>query len=103
MYTGKTLDGKAFDSNVDSTIAHHTDPLVFPVGAGQMIPGVDEGVALLKKGSKATLYLPSPLAYGAQSPSPNVAPNSILIFEVEITEVKAESAKKTMQMPAPTK
>ncbi len=103
-YTGKTLDGKAFDSNVDTAIGHHgTDALVFPVGAHQMIPGVDEGVALLKKGSKATLYLPSPLAYGPQSPSPAVAPNSILIFEVEITDVKAESMQKGMQMPKPAK
>ena len=104
MYTGKTLEGKAFDSNQDTTIGHHgSDPLVFPVGAHQMIPGVDEGVALLKKGSKATLYLPSPLAYGAQSPSPNVAPNSILIFEVEITDVKAASApgKMPKQVPMP--
>ena len=100
-YTGKTLDGKAFDSNIDTTVGHHgTEPLVFSVGQGQMIPGVDEGVALLKKGTKATLYLPSPLAYGAQSPSPNVAPNSILIFDVEITEVKAASAPKQMEMPA---
>ncbi len=63
-----------------------------------MIPGVDEGVALLKKGSKATFYLPSPLAYGAQSAGPNVGPNSILIFMVEITEVKAASAQKSMPM-----
>lgn len=109
MYTGKTLDGKTFDSNVDTAISHHGDPLVFPVGAHQMIPGVDEGVALLKKGSKATLYLPSPLAYGAQSPSPNVAPNSILIFEVEITDVKAAGAggpggmPKSVPVPKPAK
>jgi FKBP-type peptidyl-prolyl cis-trans isomerase len=101
MYNGKTLDGKIFDSNIDTSISHHGEPLVFTVGQGQMIPGVDEGVGLLKKGTKATLYLPSPLAYGAQSPSPNVAPNSILIFEVEITEVKAASPQKTMQMPRP--
>ena len=93
-YTGKTLDGKAFDSNVDTAIGHHgTELLKFPVGAGQMIPGVDEGVGLLKKGSKATLYLPSPIAYGAQSPSPNIAPNSVLVFEVEIVDVKSSEAK----------
>jgi FKBP-type peptidyl-prolyl cis-trans isomerase len=53
-----------------------------------MIPGMDEGVALLKKGAKATLYLPSPIAYGAQAAGPDVPPNSILIFDVEITDVK---------------
>ena len=102
-YTGKTLDGKAFDSNVDTSVGHHgTDALKFTVGMGQMIPGVDEGVTMLKKGSKATLYLPSPLAYGAQSPGPNIAPNSVLIFDVEITEVKAAEENKQMaQQPQP--
>jgi FKBP-type peptidyl-prolyl cis-trans isomerase len=86
-YTGKTLDGKPFDSNLDSTF-HHTEPLEIHVGTGGVIPGMDEGLTLLKKGSKATIYIPSPLAYGAQSPSPDVAPNSILIFEMDVTDVK---------------
>jgi FKBP-type peptidyl-prolyl cis-trans isomerase len=90
MYTGRLLDGTAFDSNIDTAVGHHgNSPLVFPVGQGQMIPGVDEGVGLLKKGAKATLYLPSPIAYGPQSPSPTVPPNAVMIFEVEITDVKA--------------
>lgn len=94
-YTGKTLDGKAFDSNVDTAVGHHgTDLLRFPVGQGQMIPGVDEGIALLKKGSKATLYLPSPLAYGPQSPSPNIGPNAILVFDVEVMDVKDAPGNK---------
>ncbi len=100
-YTGKTLEGKAFDSNVDTSIGHHgTAPLTFKAGTGQMIPGMDEGVTLLKKGSKATLYLPSPLAYGAQAAGPEVGPNSILIFDVEITDVKtvADNSEKP-QMP----
>lgn len=102
-YTGKTLDGKAFDSNVDTAIGHHgTDPLTFPVGAHQMIAGVDEGVALLKKGAKATLYLPSPIGYGEQAP-PNIGPNMVLIFDVEITDVKAASAKPEMPMPTEAK
>ena len=104
-YTGKTLDGKAFDSNVDTAVGHHgTEPLTWPVGSGQMIPGMDEGAMLLKKGAKATLFLPSPLAYGPQSPNPHIAPNSVLIFEVEITDVKAASENKQPQMqgqPAP--
>lgn len=99
-YTGKTLDGKAFDSNVDTAIGHHgTEALKFPVGAHQMIPGVDEGVALLKKGAKATLFLPSPLAYGEQAP-PNIGPNAVLVFDVEITEVKDAPKQEPGQMPA---
>lgn len=90
-YTGKTMDGKVFDSNTDPAIAHGRPmkPLEIPVGAHAMIPGMDEGIALLKKGSKATLYLPSGLAYGPASPGPGIAPNSILIFDVEVKDVKS--------------
>ena len=92
MYTGKTLDGKAFDSNVDTTIGHHgTAPLSFAVGAHQMIPGVDEAAALLKKGAKATLYLPSQLGYGSRG-NGSIPPNAILVFDIEITDVKAAPA-----------
>jgi len=86
-YTGKTLDGKEFDSNLDEKF-HHVKPFEFTSGAGGVIRGWDEGVMLLKKGSKATLYVPSTLAYGPQSPSPELAPNSNLIFTVEVTDVK---------------
>lgn len=88
MYTGKTLAGKPFDSNVDPAF-HHTEPLQVNVGQGGVIPGFDEGLTLMKKGSKGTLYIPSPLAYGPQSPSADLAPNSILIFEIEVTDVKS--------------
>jgi FKBP-type peptidyl-prolyl cis-trans isomerase len=81
------MDGETFDSNIDTTF-HHKQPFTLPLGMGRVIPGWDEGLALLKKGSKATLYIPSPLAYGPQSPSPKIAPNSILIFEVEVTDIK---------------
>ncbi len=101
-YTGKTLDGKAFDSNVDTSVGHHgTAPLTWSAGSGQMIPGMDEGIQLLKKGAKATLYLPSPLAYGAQSPSPNIGPNSILMFDVEVLDVKAAAAPAAEAQPMP--
>ena len=83
IYTGKLLDGTTFDSNVGK-------PEAFTVkaGTGSVIPGFDEGIMLLKKGTKATLYIPSPLAYGEHSPSPSMPPNSILIFELEVTDVK---------------
>jgi len=101
MYTGKTLDGNIFDSNMDKEVAkkngHGSDPLTFVVGMGQMIPGVDEGAGLLKKGAKATLYLPSPIAYGPQSPNPSIPANAVMIFEVEITDVKAAEAAPAMK------
>ena len=54
---------------------------------------------MMKKGTKATLYIPSPLAYGPQSPTPAVPANSILIFTMEVTDVKAGSAKPSMSAP----
>lgn len=90
-YTGKTLDGTPFDSNVDPKF-QHVEPFTFAVGQGQVIPGWDEGVQLLKKGSKAKFFIPSPLAYGAQSPSADLPANSVLVFDVEVKEVAAAQA-----------
>lgn len=87
MYTGKLLDGKVFDSNIDPQF-QHTEPLEFPLGKGNVIPGWDEGIALLNKGAKATLFVPSPLAYGAQGNQGMIAPNSILVFDVELIDFK---------------
>lgn len=87
MYTGKLLDGTEFDSNKGK------DALKVKAGAGSVIPGFDEGIMLLKKGTKATLYIPSALAYGEHSPTPSMPPNSILIFELEVSDVKAADVK----------
>lgn len=87
-YTGKTIDGKVFDSNTDSAF-NHVQPFTFEIGKGQVIAGWDIGVGILKKGSKATLYIPSPMAYGERSPSPSIPKNAILIFDVEVTNVLA--------------
>ena len=90
MYKGQTFAGKVFDSNMDSTF-RHTDPLGFQVGTGQMIRGFDEGVRLLREGGRGRFYIPSTLAYGAQSPSPDIKPFEHLIFEVQVLSVKAEA------------
>lgn len=86
-YTGKTLDGKSFDSNVDPKFGH-TTPFNFVVGQGNVIRGWDEGILLLNKGARAKFYIPSPLAYGKQSPSAGIPVDGILIFEVEILDFK---------------
>lgn len=98
MYTGKTLDGKTFDSNIDPQFKH-TEPLPFVIGAGQVIPGWDEGVALLNKGSKATLYIPSPLAYGPEGRAPMIPANAILMFDVEVKDIKDAPAAPQQQAP----
>lgn len=84
-YTGSFIDGKKFDSNTDSTF-HHMQPFTLEVGKGNVIKGWDEGLQLLKIGSKAKLYIPSPLAYGPQDQR-NIPGNSILVFEVEILDM----------------
>lgn len=85
-YTGKTLDGQLFDSNVDPKF-NHVSPFSFTLGAGQVIKGWDEGVQLLQIGSKGSFYIPSGMAYGAQSPTPAIKPNSVLIFDVEVVGI----------------
>lgn len=79
-YTGRLMDGTIFDSSTGK------DPLSFSLGRGHVIQGWDEGIALLKRGEKATLYIPSRLAYGDRSPSAKIPPNSILIFDVELVD-----------------
>jgi FKBP-type peptidyl-prolyl cis-trans isomerase len=92
-YTGTLLDGTKFDSNTD-TAFKHTTPLAFKLGKREVIAGWDEGIALLSKGAKATFYIPSTLAYGAQSrpgggANPKGIPaNSCLVFDVELLEFK---------------
>lgn len=92
-YTGTLLDGTRFDSNED-TAFHHVQPFKFVLGRGQVINGWDQGVALLKVGSKATFYIPSPLAYGTQvrpgsGANPKGIPaNSILMFDVQLLNSK---------------
>jgi FKBP-type peptidyl-prolyl cis-trans isomerase FkpA len=91
-YTGHLLDGTTFDSNED-TAFHHVQPFQFVLGRGAVIRGWDEGVALLKKGSKAVFYIPSGMAYGAQArPGSEANPkgipaNSILLFDVQLVNV----------------
>jgi FKBP-type peptidyl-prolyl cis-trans isomerase FkpA len=88
-YTGKLLDGKMFDSNTDSS-RHHVAPFEFTVGKGMVIAGWDEGVTLLKKGTKATLYIPSGLGYGTRGQGKDIPANSILVFDMEVVDVKID-------------
>ncbi|MVN78414.1 hypothetical protein GO988_18950 [Hymenobacter sp. HMF4947] len=84
QYRGSLLDGKEFDSSAK----HGGQPFSFPLGRGQVIPGWDEGVAQLNKGSKATLLIPSSLAYGKQGSPPVIPADSPLRFDVELSDVK---------------
>lgn len=79
-YHGTLLDGTKFDSSYD-----RGQPFQFPLGQGRVIMGWDEGIALLNKGAKATLYIPSTLAYGERAMG-SIPANSILKFDVELIE-----------------
>ena len=81
-YTGRFSDGNVFDSSYD-----REKPLQFVVGMGQVIPGWDEGIQLLKAGSKAKFVVPPELAYGEKGVGEDIPPNSTLYFEVELLEV----------------
>ncbi len=96
-YTGMFLDGNKFDSNIDSTFGHVT-PLKFPLGQGRVIRGWDEGIMLLKKGTKAKFILPSVIGYGANG-SGKIPANAILQFDVELLDFKKPEPPKQAVTP----
>lgn len=79
-YHGTTIDGQVFDSTVDRNEPYETVANIF-------IPGFNEGLAMMKVGSKYKFFIPQELAYGAQQRGQLIKPFSALIFEVEILEI----------------
>jgi peptidyl-prolyl cis-trans isomerase A (cyclophilin A) len=81
-YTGSLTDGKVFDSSLK-----RNQPIEFPIGAGRVIKGWDEGIALLNAGGKAKLIIPYFLAYGEAGRPPVIPAKATLIFDVELVAI----------------
>ena len=81
-YTGWLENGKKFDSSHD-----RREPLVFPIGKGQVIKGWDEGVGSMKVGGKRKLVIPAHLGYGDRGAGNVIPPGATLIFEVELVGI----------------
>ena len=91
-YRGTLISGTEFDSSYK-----RGEPATFPVSG--VIKGWTEALQLMPVGSKWQLFVPSDLAYGERSPSPEIGPDSTLIFEVELLSIQNKSAGQTPPTP----
>ena len=82
-YTGTLLDGTKFDSSRD-----RGEPIEFQLGAGEVIPGWDKGIAGMKVGGQRQLTIPASMAYGARGAGDDIPPHAALKFDVELVGVE---------------
>ena len=94
-YRGTLTNGTEFDSSYS-----RNEPTEFPLNG--VIPCWTEGVAKMKVGGKAKLVCPSDIAYGDRGAPPKIGPGAVLVFEIELLEVKAPAAPAAPARPEPT-
>ncbi|MEO6233144.1 MAG: FKBP-type peptidyl-prolyl cis-trans isomerase [Ferruginibacter sp.] len=99
LYTGKTMEGVKFDSNVDTTGGRPSTPLLVTMSGDPsrgltVIKGWNDGLTLLNKGAKAKFYIPSSLAYGSQAQG-EIKANEILIFDIDVVDLLSASQAVT--------
>ncbi len=82
-YEGALTNGQVFDSSYQ-----RNQPIEFQLGIGQVIPGWDEGIGLLKTGDKARFVIPAHLAYGSAGAGGVIPPNASLVFDVELMDIR---------------
>ena len=84
LYTGLFTTGNVFDA----TSLRGNQPFSFVLGQGQVIKGWDEGIALMHKGDKARLLIPSALAYGTSGSGSTIPANTVLVFYINVLNVR---------------
>jgi FKBP-type peptidyl-prolyl cis-trans isomerase len=98
FYKGYFTDGKEFDSNMGPN-APNKEPLVFQIGSGGVIPGLESGLAQFGKGGKGTILIPALQAYGIAGQPPVIPPYSNLLFDIEVTDVSLQAPPAPAPMP----
>jgi FKBP-type peptidyl-prolyl cis-trans isomerase FkpA len=97
-YTGKTFAGKVFDSNTDPAFGH-TEPYEVKMWAPEVIQGWVEAIPYFSLGTKARVYIPSPMGYGVQGNGNDIRPNETLIFDMEIVKMTPKPAPAVVKPP----
>jgi FKBP-type peptidyl-prolyl cis-trans isomerase len=80
-YTGMFTNGAVFDTSVGKA------PIQLQLGAGQVIPGFEQGIVGMKVGGKRRITIPPSLAYGSAGRPPTIPPNSTLVFDVDLVSI----------------
>ena len=104
-YSGYDMDGKYFDSNMDSTKQVHRHPLTpyaIVIGRGGAIPGMLDAIEQFREGDKARIFIPGTMGYGQQGSQGVIKPFENLIFDIEVDSVTVAPKETAFRMPPRT-